>query len=407
MSRMRRLLVFTENYDPGGGNRYLADFVNALPADVEAEVVSNRAALSGGERGAFARPVRRREIRLKTPNLRTRELFERFPRLAGAWARRIVDLAQRLPGLRLLLALENAWFNRAVLGDVLGRGGYDAAIAFNGGFPAALSCFDLTAAARRRGIRSAMSVVSMPAKRTLAELPHRRETRRVDRYIVNCDRIRRDLAATRGLDPARISVLHNCVGAAAPPRPRRSGGEVCLFGYVGRVQAEKGVYELLEAFSKVLAEHPLARLELHGKIYHRGRIEAAIRRLGIGGAATLAGPFEGSVYDVLARFDAFVFPSRWEGFPYSLLEAMNAGLPVVATRVGGVPELVRDGENGLLAAPRDPGAIAAAMARLAGDDSLRRRLGRAAEDAIRNEYQFDVFEQKVRKMTEHLLEEKP
>jgi glycosyltransferase involved in cell wall biosynthesis len=91
----------------------------------------------------------------------------------------------------------------------------------------------------------------------------------------------------------------------------------------------------------------------------------------------------------LARAGIFVLSSRSEGFPRSVLEAMRAGLPVVATNVGGVPEAVVNGVNGLLVPPGDPGALAASLERLLDDGELRKRMGAEARRTYQNRFGFD------------------
>jgi len=99
----------------------------------------------------------------------------------------------------------------------------------------------------------------------------------------------------------------------------------------------------------------------------------------------------------------FVLPSREEGLPISVLEAMAAGLPVVASRVGGIPELVVDGETGLLVPPRDPQAMAAALRRLVDDPDLRRRLGAAGRARAEELFDLPAFRQAHLDLYERLL----
>jgi len=95
------------------------------------------------------------------------------------------------------------------------------------------------------------------------------------------------------------------------------------------------------------------------------------------------------VPQILAASDIFVLSSNWEGLPRSTIEAMMAGLPVVATRVGGVPELVEDGGTGFLVPPRDPNALAEALQRLIADPELRRRMGQAGREKALKEFTLD------------------
>jgi glycosyltransferase involved in cell wall biosynthesis len=126
-----------------------------------------------------------------------------------------------------------------------------------------------------------------------------------------------------------------------------------------------------------------------GEGSERSRVEALAGELGLGPDELRFVGFRNDVADLLAASDFFVLPSRAEGLPISLLEAMSHRLPVVCTRVGGNPELVTDREHGFLVPVDDPAALAAAMENLARDPVLRRRLGEAGEARVRAEFSFD------------------
>ena len=139
---------------------------------------------------------------------------------------------------------------------------------------------------------------------------------------------------------------------------------------VARLQPEKGIDELLEAAALVNG----ARIVVAGDGPERERLEGEIAARGLGDRLALLG-HRSDVARLLAGADAFVLPSRHEGLPISLLEAMSAGLPCVATAVGGIPGLVEDGVSGLLVPPRDPAALAAALGRVVEDRDLAAALG--------------------------------
>lgn len=146
--------------------------------------------------------------------------------------------------------------------------------------------------------------------------------------------------------------------------------------YAGRLAAEKGLFHLLEALALLRGAGVPAVLRIVGA----GELEDGLRRrieaLGLGGAVTMHGfvPHGPELYRHFRESDIFVLPSLAEQQGKVLLEAMIQSLPVVATSVGGIPSIVRDGSNGLLVPPADPGAIARAVRRIAGDGGLRRRL---------------------------------
>ena len=120
----------------------------------------------------------------------------------------------------------------------------------------------------------------------------------------------------------------------------------------------------------------------------RPALERQVQELGVGGLVEFLGHRE-DVPQVLADTDIFVLPSRTEAFPNVLLEAMATGLPVVASDVGGIPELVEDGRNGLLVPVGDAQALAAAIVRLMAEPQLADALGEAARLAIESRYSFD------------------
>lgn len=156
--------------------------------------------------------------------------------------------------------------------------------------------------------------------------------------------------------------------------------------FTGRCSAAKGIDELLQATRELLQEHPSLELELAGD----GDLEAVAKRadeLGLAGKVTLHGWVGGRQRDaMLARATVFVLPSHAEGLPVSLLEAMAAGCPVVASDVGGIPDVVVDGFNGLLVPAGDAGALARAMRRLLADPALAAEMGRAARATIASRF---------------------
>jgi glycosyltransferase involved in cell wall biosynthesis len=188
--------------------------------------------------------------------------------------------------------------------------------------------------------------------------------------------------------PGRTVVIPNGVDVEAAP-PARHDGDPPLVISVGRLAEPKDAVTLVRALAAVPAGRFTGLIVGDGP--DRELVAAEVRRLGLQDAVVLAGT-RGDVPELLARADVFVLSSRSEGAPVSILEAMAAGLPVVATRVGGVEELVADGETGLLVPSGDPAAMSAALARLTADPALRRRLGAAARERARRH--FDVREQR-------------
>ena len=160
--------------------------------------------------------------------------------------------------------------------------------------------------------------------------------------------------------------------------------------------------ELLEA----LATLDRPELGWHATLAGDGEVAATrdrVAALGLSARVTITGWLDEADADaLLARSDLLVLPSRREGQPMAILEAMSAGLPVVATGVGAVAELVHDGFNGLLVPPGDAAALAGALARLVADPALRRRLGEAAHETVASRHELDAFCRRLRALYEEL-----
>jgi len=180
-----------------------------------------------------------------------------------------------------------------------------------------------------------------------------------------------------------VVCLPNPVPLAPAPATRARRNAVL---FLGRIEDAKGVPELLKAFAVLRMQVPDAELVCAGA----GAVEAAAGRaaaLGIADAVRFPGWLgEAQKRAWLARTAVFVLPSRAEGLPMSLLEAMAAGVPVVASAVGGIPDVVKHGVNGLLVAPGDPVDLVRALRRVFRDPPLAAKLGAAARETVRTGY---------------------
>jgi glycosyltransferase involved in cell wall biosynthesis len=202
--------------------------------------------------------------------------------------------------------------------------------------------------------------------------------------IVVCEADARFLREEFGVPGALLRVIPNGVEGytVLPPKQiarERLGlpaGPTTIVGYAGALEAKKGVLDLVEAAA--LLEGDGVALAIAGEGSLRAELLARARRLAV--PLRLLGPVE-SMEEFYAAVDIFALPSHQEAMPLALLEAMSAGLPIVAARVGGIPEAVRDGVNGLLVEPSSPRDLAAALLRLAGDQGQARRMGEASRAA--------------------------
>ena len=255
-----------------------------------------------------------------------------------------------------------------------------------------------TLAGRRSSLIASKHNDEQVLKRPLVSFVHGILGKLPARTIVLSDHVGRFFAEHGGVDPARTRRIYYGIDpapferAAAMPaaekaRIRASLGlrpdEVVLI-CVARFAPQKAHEILLGALAKV----ERVRLLLVGDDPfgdHKRRAEAVARELRLGDRAIFTG-IRRDVTDLLAISDAFVMASRWEGLGLVFLEAMAASLPVVATRVSAVPEVVSEGETGLLVPVDDPASLAAALTRLAGDADLRRGLGLAGARRVRERF---------------------
>ena len=161
--------------------------------------------------------------------------------------------------------------------------------------------------------------------------------------------------------------------------------------FVGRLAGVKGVPVLLDALSQIKADMPDLRVTLIGDGPERADLEIRAQDLGLGAVVTFAGyKSQDEVAETLASADALVLPSFAEGVPVTLMEAMASGLPVLATRVGGISELVEDGISGYLVPPGNVEALAARLRDLLGDPELRTRMGAAGRAKVTADFNQQI-----------------
>jgi glycosyltransferase involved in cell wall biosynthesis len=211
--------------------------------------------------------------------------------------------------------------------------------------------------------------------------------------IVMAEALRSDFD---GLLPAeRVFVArHGVEPVELPARVRQPGLTLLSLGLLRR---EKGIFDLLEAMPRVLAQRPDAKLVVAGQWWRanqQAEAETLVRERNLTGAVEFIGPVEGQ--EKWRRFcaaDIFVFAShaKYEAFGMVLLEAMQAGLPVVTTRGGAREEIITDGVNGLLAEEKNPADLAEKILRLVADAALRERMARANRERFAREFTHEHY----------------
>jgi L-malate glycosyltransferase len=259
------------------------------------------------------------------------------------------------------------------------------------------------AASRWTGVRNVVSweAVTQPyGPRHLAA--YRLAVKWVTVSVAVSEAIRRQVAEDRRVPAAKTRTIRYGVdtdrfrpgNGAAVRRSLGLSGKGPVFGTIARLTEQKGHRYLLEAASRALRVRPDLNFVFAGDGPLRDSLTARARSLGIADRVRFLG-YRTDVTALLAAFDVFTLPSLYEGLPNAVLEAMACGRPVVATAVDGTPEVVAEGETGLLVPPRDPDRLSEAVLRLAGDARLRTSMGaEARRRAVRDhgvDGQVDAF----------------
>lgn len=219
-----------------------------------------------------------------------------------------------------------------------------------------------------------------------------------DLAVVTCAAERQSYLEVCRIPAAKVAVLHNginagrfdiAVNAAAVRATLGIPADSLLFVTVCRLFKPRDFDTLLVAFRQVAQSTPMARLLVVGDGPLRPQIEHQVMSLGLGGSVTLAG-WRQDTPALYRASDVFVLTTwGWEGLPLSVMEAQAAGLPVVATRAGGTPEIVVEGQTGYLVERRDAAGLGSALARLAGSRELRSEMGQAGHKLAHAEFGLD------------------
>lgn len=209
-----------------------------------------------------------------------------------------------------------------------------------------------------------------------------------------------ELEAYRSFVPAQQVLLMpngiDCAPYARLVRAQPRAQAVLRLVYIGRLALEKGLYETLQGLQMALAQGVRARLTIAGSGPEETRLRRYAAQLGLGREARFVGPVSGAgKLELLGEADVLVLASYGEGLPYALLEGMAAGAAVIATRVGGVPDVVLNGVHGLLVPPRDAEALRGAIVRLAADRELLGRMSAACRGRIAGGYSLERMSERL------------
>lgn len=239
-------------------------------------------------------------------------------------------------------------------------------------------------------------------------------------YVASCQAVARQLSTREAIPPEKLVVIYNGIDPSVFPRSQSllSGDRPewrddflktfdldpssLHLACVGRLSPEKGQALLLEALSLLTAKGLRVQVVFFGEGPLRQALQERCAQLNLGAQVRFAG-LRRDLHHWLPCFDLFALPSAWEGLSMALLEAMAAGLPVVATGVGGSPEVVVDGVTGLLVPPGDAAALANALTRLAQDPDLRHEMGAAGKQRVEAQFSLSSTVAALNNLYEELL----
>jgi glycosyltransferase involved in cell wall biosynthesis len=234
----------------------------------------------------------------------------------------------------------------------------------------------------------------------------------VSKHVAVCESDARFLRERKGVPASKIDIIHNGIdplrsksSAAARNRIRRAiaARETdCVLITVARFHKGKGHRVLLEAMQRLVVQHPQTKLVLLGEGAEQAEMRCLCRTFGIAETVYFAG-YQSDVTEWLSAAEINVLPTFYEGLPLTILEAMAAGLPTVASNVGGIPDAVKDGVSGLLVPAGDPPRLADAISSLLSDPAERSRMGSEAQSAVMQHFTLEQQIQATEKMYLKLL----
>ena len=228
-----------------------------------------------------------------------------------------------------------------------------------------------------------------------------------DAVVVNCEFLKRHLVNDERVPAGRIRVCYNGIelerfSPAGRNKPAEFGCARLVVGTVCALRPEKNLDVLVQAFASLRHSVPDALLVIAGDGPVRNDLLRQAESLGLGESCRLL-PARSEVAELLRGIDIFVLPSRSEALSNALMEAMACGCAVIATRVGGNPELVEHGKTGVLVAPGAAGELASALQSLVNDEPARRRLAAAGAAFIRSRFSVEIAAQRLAEFYEEFL----
>lgn len=206
--------------------------------------------------------------------------------------------------------------------------------------------------------------------------------------------------------PEKIVVIYNAIITPKKKAKIFARDKKIILGTVGTLNIQKGIQYLIAAMPLILKEFPETRLEIVGEGPYRRHLEKQIKKMKLAGAIQLTG-FIKDIEEKLLDFDIYVQPSLSESFGLAILQAMAAGVPIVATNTGGIPEVVTTGKTGILVQPAKPEALAGGILTLLRDTRKAKEMGHLASEDVKIKFNLPDMVKETEKVYETLAESRP
>jgi glycosyltransferase involved in cell wall biosynthesis len=377
-----RILAFTENYVGGGSNRYFIDSVRILAKKYDITVAANHGAFSAAEQSRFGPPGIITSIFLLN-------LVFFYIHLSGI---RSLWLILKIILLIVSPILTFYSFCRLFVLVLTVRPKFIFCV--NGGHPGAYSIYLLALIGRLRGIRSVICIVSTPQRRKyITDKLYDRLFQSLNAVVIaNCVAVKNELVFLRDFRTENVSVVYNGLSADTIHRVSPESDVLRVFGYLGRLDEGKGLKYLIEGFAQVARHHTDIELHIAGSGPYQTSLARRISELGIQQRVKFLG-FVEETEKFLNSIDVLIFPSLHEGFPYSILEAMRSGLPILSTAIGGVPEAIEHLKSGYLVHTASSDDLRDGIIYFYNNSAKARTIGKNAQEKFNASFTFEAMEQ--------------
>ena len=321
------------------------------------------------EKGIVADDIEKTDIRVESLSIRNRFNLLALPRLVKILRRERIDI------------LHTFLFWANILGRFTGR------------------------IARVPIIISSEECINL-RKKKIAILIDRLTSRWADRIVVISKAIKNTLVERERISPEKIEVIYNGIDLNSfKTEDKKEEDSIPKVGIVGRLHPDKGHRYFLKAAAQIVKKEPRVEFLIVGNGPLRKELGALSNKLGLSGKVIFAGERR-DILKIISSLDILVLSSLEEGLGNVLLEAMATGKPVIATKVGGVPEVVLDGETGILVPPRNPEALAQVTLKLLTNRALAKRMGQAGRRRVEKYFTIDRMVKETEKVYNNFIKEK-